>query len=287
LLPAFVIGLREGVEAALIVGIIAAFLRVNGKSAMLPYVFLGVGIASVLCLGVGIGLHQAGESLPEKQQEQLATIVAIVAVGFVTYMIVWMRRHARTLRSSLEESTGSALAQGSGFALVGMAFFAVFREGFETAVFLVAAFNSSSDPQATGSGAILGLVAAVAIGIGIYSGGVKLDLSKFFRFTGLVLVLVAAGLVASAMHSGNEAGWVTTMQDPVINLSWLFKPGSIVSALVTGMFGIRPEPTAAELIGWALYMVPVGLYVAWPQRRGKHPPTSSGSRPMAAGSAAS
>ncbi len=285
MLPAFVIGLREGVEAALIVGIIAAFLRVNGKSTMLWYVLAGAIIAAVLCLGVGIGLHQAGENLPHKQQEQLETVVALVAVGFVTYMIVWMRRHAGTLRASLEDSAGTALAEGSGFALVGMAFFAVLREGLETAVFLVAAFNNSADPQATGGGAVLGLIVAVFIGLGIYGGGVKLDLSKFFRFTGLVLVLVAAGLVASAAHSGHEAGWVNTLQEPVINLEWLVEPGSIVSALVTGMFGIHPEPTQAELIGWALYLVPVGLYVAWPQRRKAKPPASPPS--MAAGSAAS
>jgi high-affinity iron transporter len=266
MLPAFIIGLREGLEAALIVGIIAAFLKVNGRSDMLRWVFAGVLIASGLCLAAGVALDLLERSLPQKQQEGLETIVGVVAVCVVTYMVVWMRRHARSMKGVLEAEAGRALAEGSVLGLVFMAFFAVLREGLETAVFLVAAFQSSIDPQATGIGAVLGLVIAIAIGLGIYSGGVRLDLARFFRFTGLVLVLVAAGLVAAALHTAHEAGWLNTLQGSTIDLEWLVRPGTVISALVTGMFGIQAHPVQAEVLGWLLYAVPVGLYVAWPQR---------------------
>src|SRR5262245_5163491 len=161
MLPTFVIGLREGVEAALIVGIIAAFLSNQGRKDALRYVWLGVGLAVGLCLAVGIALQVASEELPQRQQEQLETIVALVAVGMVTYMIVWMRKHSRELKGSIESGVASALAEGSVKALVLMAFLAVLREGLETAVFLLAVFQNSRDTAASATGALLGIGLAV------------------------------------------------------------------------------------------------------------------------------
>src|SRR5919199_545552 len=152
MLPTFVIGLREGVEASLIVGIIAAFLRQEGRRDALRWVWFGVLSALALC----------------------------AAVGVVTWMIVWMRKHARGLAGELRESTRAALAKGSVGALVGMAFFAVIREGMETAVFLLAAFHSATNPGAAGIGALLGVLAAAGIGWGIYRGGVRINLARFF-----------------------------------------------------------------------------------------------------------
>ena len=126
----------------------------------------------------------------------------------VTYMVVWMKRHSRELKGTLERSAESALKLGSTWALVGMAFFAVLREGLETAVFLLAVFGSSKRPALTGTGAVLGIAVAVGLGFAIYKGGVRINLSRFFRFTGFVLVLVAAGLLASAVHTAHEAGWI-------------------------------------------------------------------------------
>jgi len=220
-LPTFVIALREGVEASLIVGIIAAFLVKEGRRDALGRMWIGVGIAVTLCVAIGIALRVADNNLPQKQQEGLETIIGLVAVGAVTFMIVWMRRHARGLKKSLETSAGTALVQGSAIALVGMAFFAVIREGFETSVFLLAAFDASSSPLAAGSGAVLGVVVAIAIGYGIYKGGVKLNLSRFFRFTGLVLVFVAAGLLATSLHTAHEAGWLNSFQEQAVDLRWL------------------------------------------------------------------
>jgi high-affinity iron transporter len=256
-----VIGLREGVEASLIVGIIAAFLRQRGALRHLRFVWVGVGLATALCLAVGVTLELVNQQLPQRQQEQLETVIALIAVALVTSMIVWMAHHARALKGEIEARAGNALAVGSGGAFVVMAFLAVLREGFETAVFLVAAFESATNRASSISGAALGLFVAIGIGFGIYKGGVHINLAKFFKATGLVLVLVAAGLVAFAMHTGHEAGWINFGQSEVVDLSWLIKPGSVLSALLTGMLGIQPKPTAIEAIGWFAYFIPVSFYV--------------------------
>jgi FTR1 family protein len=270
MLPTFVIGLREGVEAALIVGIIATFLRQEGHSEALRPMWIGVVSAVAICVAVGVGLELLDQELPQRQQEGLETVVGMAAVGIVTFMIVWMRRHARDLSGQLRRSAGDALAAGSTAALVAMAFFAVIREGLETVVFLLAVFQNAADPTSAGAGALLGLACAVAIGALIYRGGIRLNLARFFRVTGVVLVLVAAGLVASALHTAHEAGWLTAGQGQAMDLTWLVVPGSWTSALLTGMLGWQPQPTYAEVIGYFAYLVPAAVYVLWPAR-GKRP----------------
>jgi high-affinity iron transporter len=266
-LPTFVIGLREGIEAALIVGIIAAFLRqeAGGREAM-RRVWLGVGAAIGICVVAGLALHVLGQELPHREQEGLASVIAMLAVGAVTFMIVWMKRHARSIAGDLRASASSALAAGTTAALVGMAFFAVIREGLETVVFLLAAFQSASDPASAGFGALLGVLAATAIGVAIYRGGVKLNLTRFFRVTGVVLVFVAAGLVVSALHTAHEAGWLDLGQAQAVDLSWLVVPGTWTSSLLTGMLGLRPSTTVIEAAGYLVYAVPMLLLLLWPQR---------------------
>jgi high-affinity iron transporter len=264
-LPTFVIGLREGVEASLIVGIVAAFLIQQDRRDALAKMWVGVVAAIVICVLAGIGLELADQALPQRQQEQLETVVALVAVGFVTYMILFMRRHARDLKGDLEQAAGTALASGSAAALVLMAFLAVMREGLETAVFLVAAFNSSTSRLSAFGGAVLGVVVAVILGWGIYKGGVRINLSRFFRATGFVLVLVAAGLCSFAAHTAYEAGWLHAGLGQVADFSAVIKPGTVAAALLTGVLGIQPKPTWAEAIAWFAYFVPMSLLVLWPQ----------------------
>jgi high-affinity iron transporter len=271
MIPTFVITLREGVEASLIVGIIAAFLVKEGREDAMRQMWLGVAIAVVLCTAVGVGLDVIGQQLPQKEQEGLETIIGGVAVAAVTYMIVWMRRHARSIKGTLEGEAASALATGSTLALVGMAFLAVLREGFETSVFLLAAFQDSTDTAAAGAGAVLGLVAAIAIGLGLYRGGVHLNLTRFFRATGLILVFVAAGLLASAAHTGHEAGWINSFQAQALDLTWLVQPGTISGALLTGMLGLQPSPTVIEVTLYVAYALPMALYVLWPDRLRRRP----------------
>jgi high-affinity iron transporter len=266
MVPTLVIALREGLEASLIVGIIAAFCVKEGRRDALRPMSLGIALAVALCVAVAVGLRIVGEELPQREQEMLETVIGLIAVGAVTYMIVWMRRHARGLKASLEGHTQSALVVGSTAALVGMAFLAVLREGFETAVFMLAAFQDSADPAAAGAGAVIGLVAAIVLGIAIYRGGVRINLSRFFRVTGFVLVLVAAGLLATSMHTASEAGWITGLQGQALDLSWLVQEGTVTGSLLTGMLGLQPEPTVIEAAAYVLYAIPMGLYVLWPDR---------------------
>jgi FTR1 family protein len=267
MLPTFVIGLREGVEAALIVSIIATFLRQEGRTDALRWVWTGVIAAAALCLAVGVILQIVDQELPQKQQEGLETVVGAVAVGIVTFMVVWMRKHAAGLSGDLRASTAAALKEGSVRALIGMAFFAVLREGLETAVFLLAVFQETDNPGTAGTGAILGVLAAIVIGFLIYRGGIKLNLTRFFRLTGLVLALVAAGLVASTLHTAHEAGWINFGQDQALDLTWLVVPGTWTAALLTGMLGLQPLPSTIEVVGYLVYAIPALAYILMPARK--------------------
>jgi high-affinity iron transporter len=266
MIPTLVIALREGVEASLIVGIIAAFLVKEGRQDAMRQMWAGVAVAVALCIGIAVMLEVIGQQLPQRQQEGLETVIGLIAVSAVTYMIVWMRRNARGIKSVLEGNAANALASGSTMALVGMAFLAVLREGFETSVFLLAAFQDSTDTTAAGAGAIAGLVAAIAIGLGIYRGGVRINLTRFFRVTGLILVFVAAGLLSTSLHTAHEAGWFNDLQGQALDLTWLVQPGTISGSLLTGMLGLQPAPTVGETLVYALYAVPMVLYVLWPDR---------------------
>ena len=151
----------------------------------------------------------------------------------------------------LEAAAGSALANGSAKALVAMAFLAVLREGFETVVFLLATFHASGNATLSWVGALLGILLAVVLGYLIYKGGVRINLSRFFRITGIVLVVIAAGLVMTAVHTANEAGWINFGQTQAFDLSWLVRPGTPLESFVTGVLGIQPYPVWIEVIAYA------------------------------------
>jgi high-affinity iron transporter len=257
-----VIGLREGLEAALIVSIIAAFLRRNGRSLMAMWI--GVVLAVVLSIAVGVVLAIVEQSLPQAGQEGMEAIIGAVAIFFVTGMVFWMNTHARAMKRDLEAEAAQALGDGRSRALAVMAFLAVLKEGFETAVFLLATFSAAQSAALAATGAVVGILLAVLIGAGIYFGGVRINLSRFFRITGGFLILVAAGLVMTALRSAHEAGWLIAGQQPTVNLTWLVRPGSVQSALITGVLGIQPDPRLVEVVGWFTYLIPVALIVYWP-----------------------
>jgi high-affinity iron transporter len=268
----FVIGLREGVEAALIVGIIGSFLAQQGRRDALRWVWAGVALAVALCAGVAVILNVIDENLQQRQQEAFEAIVGLVAVAMVTFMVVYMRRNARKLGGELRSNAAAALAAGSAWGLIAMAFLAVMREGLETAMFLLAAFQSSAgvvSPVAAGLGALAGLVVAAGIGLAIYRFGIRLNLARFFRVTAVLLVLIAAGLISSAIHHANEAALLTAGHAQALDLSAVVTPSSdsVVSGLITGLLGVYPFPSVAEVVGWLLYAVPMLAFVLWPQRR--------------------
>jgi high-affinity iron transporter len=287
LIPTYVIGLREGLEAALIVSIVAAFLRRQGNREALRYVWLGVALAVVLCTAVGIALQLFDEQLPQAQQEQLETVVGVCAVAIVTFMIVWMRRNAAGLRGEIERNAAAALATGSVAGLVAMAFFAVLREGLETAVFLLAAFQASGNALAAGFGALLGILTAVVIGAGLYRGGIRINLARFFKVTAVFLVLIAAGLLATAVHTAHEGGWFNGLQGQALDLSWLVVPGTVTSSLLTGMLGLQPQPAYGEVAAYLAYAVPMLAFVLWPQRRAPAQPPADRTRRASASSKSS
>lgn len=268
LLAAFVIALREGLEAALIVGIIAAFLRKNNKS--LSAMWAGVFLAILLSIAVGAGLSITEHSLPQAGQESMEAVIGIVAVFFVTGMIMWMNAHASDMKKQLETDAAGAISQSSEWAMASMAFLAVLKEGFETSVFLLATFSVAQSTTLATVGAIAGLIMAVIIGWGIYAGGIRINLSRFFRFTGLFLILVAGGLIISALRSAHEAGWFNTGQERVVDLNWLLSSGTVQSAIITGILGIPADPRLLEVTGWFCYIVIVTLVFCWPA---SHRPT--------------
>ncbi len=272
-LATFVIGLREGLEAALIIGIIAAFLRGNGKR--LTAMWLGVIAAIVLSVCVGVGLKLVERALPQAAQEGLETIIGVIAVVFVTGMILWMNTHAHGMKRELEGKAAQALGQAGARALALMAFLAVLKEGFETSVFLLATFSVAQSATLAAVGAVLGLLVAGAIGWGIYAGSVRINLSRFFRLTGGFLILVAAGLVISALRTAHEAGWLNAGQQATVSLAWLVAPGTIQSALITGVLGIPADPRVIEVLGWLAYLVPVALVIYWPRSSRPGPRTAA------------
>ena len=280
MLTTFVIGLREGLEASLIVGIIAAFLGQSGRRDALPKVWIGVGLATLICVGFGVGLHLLSDSLDFTEQERLESVIGAFAVVMVTYMVFWMSRHAKDMKGQLVGAATAALAKGSTRALVMMAFLAVLREGFETVVFLLAVAQSSqSSGQALG-GALLGIVLAAGVGYGVYRGGVKLNMARFFKITGAVLVVVAAGLVMSTLHTAWEGGWIAFGQDPAFNLTWLVKAGTVQESLLTGVLGIQARPTVLEVGAWLLYVIPMLGIVLWPKARRRPPAAVAAGRPV-------
>lgn len=262
MLATFVIGLREGLEAALIVGIIAAFLKKNGHRLTTMWVGVGAGVG--ISIAVGIILKVVESSLPQRQQEMMETVIGAIAVVFVTGMIVWMSKHSRGLKRELESAARNALGEGTSRAMVLMAFLAVLKEGFETAVFMLATFQAATSTAGAIAGAGLGIGGSILLGIGIYRGGVSLNLGKFFKGTSIFLILIAAGLVVTALRTAHEAGWLNAGQARTVDLHWLAPAGSVRSAIFTGVLGIPADPRVIEVLGWFLYVIPMALMAFWP-----------------------
>jgi high-affinity iron transporter len=248
------IGLREGLEAGLIVGIIIAYLRRVGRADVLPRLWIGIGAAIALSLGVGAILTWGPYGLSFQAQEAIGGILSIVAVGLVTWMIFWMAKHARGLRTELEGKVDRALRGGAiGLVVVGVV--AVGREGIETALFIWAATKSSGNAVLGTTGAVIGLLVAVAISYLIYRGAVRIDLRRFFLWTGAFLVVVAAGVLSYGIGDLQEAGWLPGIGQAAYSLASVIPPTSWYGTLLAGVFNFTPEPTWFQVAGWALYLV--------------------------------
>lgn len=261
MLVPFLILLREGVEAALIVAIVASYLGRVGRGDAMRSVWAGVAAAVALSLAAGIALEVSASELPQKLQELFEAAVGLFAVVMLTAMVLWMGRAARSIRSTLHAGIDAALASGSHEkALAGLAFFAVAREGLETVLFLSAAWQQRDDVGIEALiGGLAGLAVAIAIGVAIYRGGRRIDLARFFRWTGVFILFVAAGLLAGSLRSLHEAGLWNHLQSRAFDLRAVLPADGIAGTVLAGVFGYADTPTWGEVLIWIGYLVPALL----------------------------
>lgn len=257
----FIIGLREGIEAALIVSILLAYLRKLERPDGTRLVWVGALGALVLSGLVGTGIFVAGAAFEGRAEQLFEGAATFAAVSVLTWMIFWMRRQSASIRAELHEKVDVALRTG-GFALAVIAFFAVLREGIETALFLYAAASGTAAEQGAVAaqllGALLGLVAAIVLGVLIYRGGIRLDLRRFFRVTGLALVVIAAGLLAYSLHEFQEAGLLPVLAGPAFDLSAALPDDAGLGAILRGLVGYHATPSVLEIVAWIGYLIAVG-----------------------------
>lgn len=257
MLIAFLTMLREGIEAALIVGIVAGFLKQSGRNDLMPKVWLGVAAAVLICFGLGFAIHAATGEIPQKQQEFVVGAIGLVAVGMLTYMLLWMQKAARSMKRELQDSLQAALNKGGvGWPLVLMAFLAVLREGLESVFFLIAVFTQSED-SALPVGAAAGLLASAVVGVLLYQGGIRLNLARFFRWTGVFLIFVAAGLLSGAFRALHEAGVWNIGQTVIADFSHILHDDSPLGVVLGGFFGYTAHPTVSDAAWYFVYLIPV------------------------------
>ena len=252
----FFLMLREGLEAALIVGIIAAYLVKIGRRDALPRVAAGVIAALVLSFGLGLIVALTIKDLPLVVQEGLEGTAGVIAVAVLTWMLFWMRRQGRLIKGELEHGVDAALTQNSTTALVALAFLAVIREGVETVLFLIPIMSFQGTGIDVLLGGIIGLAVAIGVGLAIFVAGVRVNLRKFFTATGVVLIFVSAGLVAFAIAEFGEAGLIANT-GVAFNLQQILPDNGPIGSVLRGLFGYRAAPTPLELIGYVAYLVPV------------------------------
>jgi len=262
---AFVIALREGIEAALIVSIILAYLQQLGRADRSHLVWWGTGLAVALSTILGTIIFSVGAEFEGTAEQVFEGLVTLTAVGVLTWMIFWMRRQGARIKSELQEKVDTALVAG-GVALAALAFFAVLREGVETALFLFAAAEGTAvEGGGVGAqlvGAALGLVLAVVLGALLYRGGIRMNLRTFFKVTGVILIVVAAGLFAYSVHELQEAGWLPFLESRAFDLSATLPDDEGIGAVLRGLVGYNADPGVLEVVAWAAYLVVVGtLYL--------------------------
>lgn len=260
------IGLREGLEASLVVSILVAFLVRTDRRAELPRVWLGVAVAIVVSVGVTLGLTLTQQALTFEAQETLGGSLSIIAVGFVTWMIFWMRSNARTLSKNLQGKLDDAIRLGP-IAVVAMAALAVGREGLETAVFFFAAAQAAGQTTQPLIGFLLGIAVAILLAYLLYRGAVKINLGKFFTVTGFFLIFVAAGILAYGVHDLQEAGILPGLNALAFDVSAQVPADSWYGTLLKGVLNFSPQTTWLEAIVWVLYVGTVVPLFLRPQRR--------------------
>ncbi|GAA4681417.1 iron uptake transporter permease EfeU [Nocardioides nanhaiensis] len=257
----YLIGLREGLEAALVVSILVAYLVKSDRRSQLPFIWLGVGVAVALSVGATLALGFQSRQLTFRTQELLGGVLSIVAAAFVTWMIFWMATAARSIAGDLRGRIDAAA--GRWWSLTLVAFLAVGREGMETALILWSNTRTATGrdlpvgaPTSTTPlvGAVLGIATAVVLGYLVYRGAIKLNLTVFFTWTGVFLVLVAAGVLSYGVHDLQEAGVLPGLNAHLFDVSHLVPPGSWYGTVLKGIFNFSPQTTYLEAAAWLAYV---------------------------------
>jgi len=274
----FLIGLREGLEASLVVGILVAYLVQTGRRDRLGTVWLGIASAVTLSLAIGAVLTFTSAQLSTAAQEGFGGVMSLLAVALVTWMIFWMRRTARSMKRELHGRLDRALAMGTG-ALVATAFIAVAREGIETALFVWSAVQSAGDGAQPLIGVALGLTLAGVLGWLLYRRAVTVNLGRFFTWTGAALVVVAAGVLAYGVHDLQEAGLLPGEDDLAFDLTGTISPTSIGATLVRGVLNLSPAMSWLSVLAWVAYLVPVMVLFFRPQSRPAATPATTTGTP--------
>jgi high-affinity iron transporter len=280
----YLIGLREGLEATLVVSILIAFLVKADRRDRLVQVWSGVALAVSLSVFFGWLLSYTSTTLLQshEQRELFEAVTSVVAVVFVTWMIFWMRRAARSIAGELRSRLTDALKVGS-LAVAVMAFLAVVREGLETSLIFYSAVQGADINGGPLYALVAGISTAVAIGYLIYATAVRVNLSTFFTWTGALLILVAAGILKYGVHDFQEADVLPGLNTLAFDISGVLDPSSWYGALLSGMFNITPAPSVLEVVAWVAYGVPVLVLFLWPTRR--KPAATAGPAGAAAASA--
>ncbi len=258
MLPSYLLSLREGLEAALIVGILLGALRQIRRNELKPIVWLGVYSAVGVSLIAAVLLSSFGLSLEGTAERIFEGLTMILAAVLLTWMIFWMSRVGRTLKSDLEADVQRAANISSKRALFLVAFVAVLREGLELAIFLTATIFASDAAQ-TIFGAFLGLGTAILLGWSLFATTVRLDLQRFFQVTGWLLILFAAGLVAHGVHEFNEVGWIPAIIEHIWDVNHILNEKSLIGQFLTALFGYNGNPSLTEVFAYFLYLVSVFL----------------------------
>jgi len=256
MLSTFIIALREGLEAALIVGILVAYVVRTDRRHLLKPLWTGVSVALIASLALGGLLAFTSAELSDRGEELFAGVTSFAAVGLVTWMVFWMKRTARNLRNELHGKINGAL-MGGPISLALVAFFAVAREGLETALFVYSNFKTVGVASTATVGLILGLGLAVFLGYAIYNRSVKLDLSKFFTITGVALIIIAAGVLSYGIHEFQELGYLPGVDSFLWDVTpWIAKE-SLLSSLLGGLVGFDTTTSFVQFIGWSIYLLAV------------------------------
>jgi high-affinity iron transporter len=263
MLASFLLSLREGLEAALIIGIVLGALRKLHRGELTSTVWAGAISAILVSVGVGIGLFAVGVELEGKAEQIFEGLTMLLAAGVLTWMIFWMNRQSRNIKSELEAGVTKTVSSTDKRGLFWLAFLAVVREGIELALFLAAAAFASTT-QSTVLGALLGLGTAALLGWTFFATTLRLDLRRFFQVTGILLILFAAGLVAHGVHELNEAGIIPAIIDPLWNANAIIPETSFIGTILYTLFGYNATPTLTEMLAYFGYLaaVLIGLKLA-------------------------